>query len=272
MRQTARMPALLTAALLFASPASPAAAPVGPIVTSSASFERKPRMVVLFRRFDAFFPAWCVANGKLRAGDACLASMPRTPRVRLMDGRTLQLGPLEKHVVSAWDGPERRGWAVPESDAGTAPVFVETELAVWPPDANPGLEPPPSAATPVTTFEALRALPEADEGPPQVKPSKTAPPAWPPAVLQSVPLGRHGTLRVLGGARRGLYLETPEGWRVVRSEGAAEVRSSVVGSADLDGDGRVEWIVFIKGYNEFGLEVHTADFGKALFAFNDCGV
>ncbi|GMU60343.1 MAG: hypothetical protein AMXMBFR34_21060 [Myxococcaceae bacterium] len=260
-------PFFLAAALLASSPEDEAN-PRVPTVTSSARYERKPKMVVLFRRYEAFFPAYCVAGGKVRAGDGCLAFMPRRPTVRLMDGRRLELQPLAKHGVSAWNGPDKKGWALPESDAG--PEERETELAVWPPDANPGLEPLPATTVPVD-LEGLRKTPAAERLPPLPKPGRQEP-EWPPVVHQTVPLGKRGTAVVVSGVRRGLYLAAPAGWRALRTESAAEVGTTIVGRADLDGDGRAEWIVHILGWNEFGLEVRPDDFGKPLFEFNDCGV
>ncbi|MEW5741348.1 MAG: hypothetical protein AB1938_20670 [Myxococcota bacterium] len=262
---------LLTALVLAASPEDVAPSRV-PVVTSSAQYERKPKMVILFRRYDAFFPAYCVTGGKLRAGDACLSLMPKRPTVRLMDGRRVQLEALARHSMSAWDAQERKGWALPEPDGGEE-ERPETELAVWPPDANPGLEPVPDSTAPVD-LEGLEKLPEAeDESGPPVHGRKAKPgPSWPPTVHQSVPLGKRGTVVVLSGVYRGLYLSTPKGWRALRAESGGEMGTTIVGRADLDGDGRPEWLIHILGYNEFGLEVRPHDFGKPLFDFNDCGV
>lgn len=254
--------------LLVATPGAPMTPPP---VASSAAFARKPKMAVLFRRYDGFFPAWCVKGRKLRAGSACVELLPRAPVVRRMSGERLALGPLGRLNASAWDAAPRPGWSLPDTDAGEADDAPETELAVWPPDANPGLEPPTPSTRPVD-LEGLRALPKSDdEGYSPLKQRARTPPAWPPTVEQVIELGAPGRL-VVSGARRGLFLQAPDGWRAVRTEGPAEVGTAVLGSADLDGDGRAEWLVFIKGWNEFGLEVWTDDFRKPLFVFNDCGV
>jgi hypothetical protein len=50
------------------------------------------------------------------------------------------------------------------------------------------------------------------------------------------------------------------------------VGTTVIGRADLDGDGRREWLVHITWWNEFGLGAWSHDLGKKLFSFNDCGV
>lgn len=238
-------------------------------VTSSAAHARKPKMVVLFRRYDAFFPAYCVTGGKLRPGNACLDVLPRAPTVRRMTGARVTLKPLARHPVSAWDAPPQRGCALPDGDGGEH-GFDHTELAVWPADADPGFEPTP-ASTVTVDLEGLQALPKGDGEASSVK-KRAAASAWPPKVEQVLELGARGTAVVLSGARRGLFLQASDGWHALRTEGAAEVGTSVVGRADLDGDGRVEWLVFIKGWNEFGFEVWTADFGKVVFSFNDCGV
>lgn len=248
-----------------------------PVVTSAAGYARKPRMALLFRRFDAFFPAYCVVGGKLRTGDACLDVLPRSPEVRRMTGERVKLQRLARHPVSVWDGPPRRGWALPEADAGDGGEgdsgYAYPELAVWPADANPDLEPlPPSTAT--VHLDGLKSLPKRGGENFSVKkrPVSDLGEAWPPTVEQVIELGALGTAVVVSGARRGLFLEGPAGWRALRPEGAAEVATVVVGSADLDGDGRVEWLVFVKGWNEFAFEVWTADFSRPLFAFDDCGV
>ena len=245
------------------------AAPDGPVVTSSAAYARKPKMVVLFRRYDAFFPAYCVTGGRLRSGNACLDVLPRAPTVRRMDGQRVTLKPLAPHQVSAWDGAPRRGFELPDGDGGEAGSH-HTELAVWPADANAGFEPPP-VSTLTVDLEGLQAVPKGDDESFSVK-KRAAEPAWPPTVEQVLELGLRGTAVVVSGSRRGLFLKAPDGWHALRTQGAAEVGTSVVGRADLDGDGRVEWLVFIEGWNEFGFEVRTADFGKVVFVFNDCGV
>lgn len=248
------------------------AAPDGPVVTSSAAYARKPKMVVLFRRYDAFFPAYCVTGGRLRSGNACLDVLPRGPTVRRMDGQRVTLKPLARHPVSAWDGPPRRGFALPDGDGGAA-GYDHTELAVWPADANPGFEPPP-VSTVTVDLAGLETLPKSSgEAASVKKPSVRAKEqAWPPTVQQVLELGAVGTAVVLSGARRGLFLKGPDGWDAVRPESSAEVGTEVFGRADLDGDGRVEWLVSIKGWNEFGFEVWSADLAQTLFLFNDCGV
>src|SRR5688572_29975429 len=124
---------MLTAVLTVVLCAAPERSPRVPTVASSSAYKRAREMVVLFRRYDAFFPMYCVTGGKLRAGDACLSLMPRRPKVRLMNGASVELGPLASHEVSAWDAPARKGWSAPVPDGGDG--SVETELAVWPADA-----------------------------------------------------------------------------------------------------------------------------------------
>lgn len=266
---------MLPVALALLLHAPPAPRVDAPVVTSTAGSARKTKMALLFRRFDAFFPAYCVVGGKLRLGNACVDALPRAPEVRRMTGERVKLQRLARHPVSAWDGPPRRGWALPEADAGDEGEagFAYPELAVWPADANPGLEPlPPSTAT--VHLDGLKSLPQGGDEAFRVKETAVSDPrdAWPPTVEQVIELGALGTAVVVSGARRGLFLEAPTGWRALRPEGAAEVATVVVGRADLDADGRVEWLVFVKGWNEFAFEVWTTDFSKVLFAFNDCGV
>lgn len=260
------MLALALALLVHAEPELPVQ------VTSSAAYERKPRMVVLFRRYDGFFPVACAVRGTLRAGHACVEVMPRAPVVRRMSGARVTLKPLARLPVSAWDAAPQRGWALPDGDGGEH-GFDHTELAVWPADANPGFEPPP-VSTVTVDLEGLQALPkrEGEASLAKKRSVREAEEAWPPKVEQVIELGARGTAVVLSGARRGLFLKAPDGWHALRTQSAAEVGTSVVGRMDLDGDGRVEWLVFIRGWNEFGFEVWTSDFGKVLFSFNDCGV
>jgi hypothetical protein len=233
-------------------------------VASSSTFARKPKMVVLFRRYDAFFPMLCLNQGRVSEGDACLALMPKAPTVRLATGKKLTLKALASHGVSAWEKPDRKGWALPSADP-EAPRGG-TELAVWPADASPGFEP----VAEVSHDVPLDGLQEVAKPRKHVSVSGRPAPPWPPTIEQAVAAG--GTTVVLSGALGGLFQKSAEGWRAVRAEGLAETGTFLFGRMDLDGDGAPEWLVYVRGWNEFGLEVRSADFSKTLFEFNDCGV
>lgn len=258
--------------LLGVQLASPVSGPIGPFV-EPPGLSRKQPAVLLFRRYDAFFPLACVVHDKLvpakgRNVATCRALLPPRPEVRLLGGTTVQLQPLAEHSTSAWDDTQVPGWGV---DPQAAPVDGRTtELAIWPPDADLGLVSVPShgSTRPPPTALLKKVLPrDAWDLPPLEKRRE------PPSVdaTQDVRVPELGSVLSVSGGLRGLFANSGKGWRVLRVPEDADLTSWLFGRSDLDGDRKPEWLVFTKCVNEFSLELWSADFRTRLASFSDCG-
>lgn len=222
-----------------------------------------------------FVPVLCSIQGKLTTGKACGEAMPTRAKVKSVRADA-KLPPVLAVTRSTRDYHDENGNHLYRAPAGPAccmyntcveetipylPVAQPTAnakavLAVWPETADVGLKPAPLAVDP--TAAAASPWP----GKPDAK------------VEQAI---RVGARRLVSGRSAPrcmscteLWFDDGRGFSRVGGIGMGADGYEILGTSDIDGDGRPEAIVHERWRNDYGLHVLGNDWSKAAYRYS-CG-
>jgi hypothetical protein len=237
--------------------------------------KQRDAMAVLFRKEDIFIPLYCNHGKQILYGERCAQFMPTKSLVRLMTGKTITIGKTKSDPGGFfWSDTERVEIGFKSIDADSDGAIREKfELAVWPADANPGLEYVQTGdcldSETVTALEALGMPPP----PYNRKKESRSSEAQVRVIQHSFMKGME--FASISGARHGLFVKNGKDWRLIGFKNAdiadefeSATESFLWARSDVNGDTKSEIIIFnVLRFGGFGIEVLNENLEKRLHSY-----